>query len=233
MAEEDAQRSAAGLWREKPAQLIDPSTLWPWMRFFVLLALIDYLLVAGLALTTAGVWVGWVTLDIDAATIVDSALLVASNVLTPLFAICAFFTCRMTYRLMKNVHAWAGGGDLITPGWAVGWYFIPFANLVMPVRAVHQIWRETMSRVGRPDRGSPIPAWWACYLGGGVVATLGAYLIGVASVSQAPEAVARSLVVMAAGFAMRAVAAGLLIAIFGALTRAQASLKDDLAEVFS
>src|SRR4051812_12371242 len=35
------------------------------------------------------------------------------------------------YRTNANAHA-LGGAVSITPGWAVGWFVVPLANLVMP-----------------------------------------------------------------------------------------------------
>jgi hypothetical protein len=72
-----------------------------------------------------------------------------------------------------------------TPGWAVGWFFVPFANLVRPARVVNEIWQTqdvapvAATRVGRSVlRISPlIPVWWGLWIldiGG-----LGGRLLGV------------------------------------------------------
>src|SRR5918997_1098797 len=46
------------------------------------------------------------------------------------------------HRASKNLAALGNPKSRIeyTPGWAVGWFFIPFANLVMPYRAVREVW---------------------------------------------------------------------------------------------
>lgn len=41
----------------------------------------------------------------------------------------------------QRAHTVSGGNMGITPGWAVGWHFVPFANLVMPFRTVLEIWK--------------------------------------------------------------------------------------------
>jgi hypothetical protein len=49
-----------------------------------------------------------------------------------------------------------------TPGWAVGWWFVPFANLVKPFQTVRELWKA--SDPGAPDWwGSetlPVIGWW-------------------------------------------------------------------------
>src|SRR5690242_12224870 len=46
---------------------------------------------------------------------------------------------RWIYRASGNAHTLAN--DLtITPGWAVGWFFIPFANLVRPFESMKETW---------------------------------------------------------------------------------------------
>jgi hypothetical protein len=61
---------------------------------------------------------------------------------------------------------WARGyGDLqIRPGWAVGWWFIPIANLFMPCVAMLELDRRSTPD-GTARRASPvIGIWWAAWL---------------------------------------------------------------------
>lgn len=60
-----------------------------------------------------------------------------------------------------------GAKDLrFSPGWAVGWYFIPFMNLVRPYQAMKEIWQASKN----PENWSTEPAppilgwWWALFL---------------------------------------------------------------------
>jgi hypothetical protein len=46
---------------------------------------------------------------------------------------------RWIYRASVNAHA-AAPDLTITPGWAVGWYFVPIANLWKPFQAMKEIW---------------------------------------------------------------------------------------------
>jgi hypothetical protein len=54
----------------------------------------------------------------------------------------------------------------ITPGWSIGWFFVPFANLVMSFRGVQKVWQESHESAGRnEDRDSPLPRWrWGLWL---------------------------------------------------------------------
>ena len=76
-----------------------------------------------------------------------------------------FFACRFTYRTMRNLHTIRSPVAEISPVWSVGFYFIPFANLVMPANAMSQIYHGTYEAVGEKSRhASPIPLWWAAWL---------------------------------------------------------------------
>lgn len=46
-----------------------------------------------------------------------------------------------------------------SPGWAVGWWFIPFANVVMPMLVVKEAW-TFLTRKG----AGLVFGWWALYL---------------------------------------------------------------------
>lgn len=73
------------------------------------------------------------------------------------------------YRAYYNLRAFDRSRRLnYSPGWAVGSFFIPFVNLVVPYRAVKEVWQKS----GSPDEGlifepSPpawFPIWWAFWL---------------------------------------------------------------------
>ena len=47
------------------------------------------------------------------------------------------------HRSCANAHALGAVGMEFTPGWAVGWYFVPFANLFKPGQVMQEIYRAT------------------------------------------------------------------------------------------
>lgn len=65
-----------------------------------------------------------------------------------------------------TANLWSRGlpGLRFTPGWAVGWWFVPFANLVMPYLAMRELDRRS-TRSGQPrSAGAALPWWWAAWL---------------------------------------------------------------------
>lgn len=84
-----------------------------------------------------------------------------------------------TYRAMKNLHL-AGAPEVsMSPGWAVGWHFIPIANLWKPFEGVLQIWRGSMAQAGLPVK---VPAhvgwWWATWIASNFLANIAMRLSG-------------------------------------------------------
>lgn len=71
------------------------------------------------------------------------------------------------YRTNRNLSSLGVSQRHFTPGWSVGWWFIPFANLVQPFRAVCEIWRGSDPQYIRrdltePGGGTPplVGCWW-------------------------------------------------------------------------
>ena len=61
----------------------------------------------------------------------------------------------------------------ISPGWAVGWYFIPFANLVYPFKAMKEIWLSSHDP-SRWREGSVglLTLWWTLWLLSNVIGNI-------------------------------------------------------------
>jgi hypothetical protein len=79
----------------------------------------------------------------------------------------------------KNVRAFGQQGLEYTPGWCVGWWFIPIASLWKPFTAMREIWKasdpETVgANASRSWMSSVVPAtlpaWWGVYILNGFVA---------------------------------------------------------------
>lgn len=70
---------------------------------------------------------------------------------------------RFLYLASRNAAAIHFDPEAIRPGWAVGWYFVPFANLWMPFTAMKQTW----ARLIPSDTGTPnlLSLWWICWVG--------------------------------------------------------------------
>lgn len=59
------------------------------------------------------------------------------------------------YRAHLNLAFLDVRGLRFTSGWAVGWFFVPFANLIMPCLVLQEIWRAS-DPAAPPGR----PSWW-------------------------------------------------------------------------
>jgi hypothetical protein len=74
------------------------------------------------------------------------------------------------HRAVSN--AWALGRPTeFTPAWSVGWWFVPFANLVRP----YQIVRSLEDELGAWSN-APVFWWWVSYIAGGIVSELGLFI---------------------------------------------------------
>lgn len=117
------------------------------------------------------------------------------------------------HRAAANLPALGASGLRFTPGWAVGWWLVPVANLVMPLLVMVEAWRASDPRVGATDRaarsrlspGVAIPVWWACWL---VLAA-----VSVVSVFVSLAVTDREKLVLFATGALEAVATGVCFAL--------------------
>lgn len=70
------------------------------------------------------------------------------------------------YRAAVNSRGFGAWGMRDTPGWSVGWYFIPIMNLFRPYQCMKEIWQVS----GNPEdwqsqSGSPVlVTWWTIWL---------------------------------------------------------------------
>jgi hypothetical protein len=84
-----------------------------------------------------------------------------------------------THRAASNVRAFGQQGLEYTPGWCVGWWFIPIASLWKPFDALREIFKASdPDTVGpgasKPWQASSVPAafklWWVIYILNGFLA---------------------------------------------------------------
>lgn len=79
--------------------------------------------------------------------------------------VCVIFVGCWTYRASANAHSFSNEMT-ISPGWAVGWYFVPIANLFKPFQAMREIWLASHFRGYWHDERTPPPliAWWTLWI---------------------------------------------------------------------
>lgn len=70
------------------------------------------------------------------------------------------------YRANANARALGALNMQFKPGWAIGWYFIPIANLWKPYQALKEIWQTSQGIAERSAelRPSIFPWWWTLWL---------------------------------------------------------------------
>src|SRR4029077_16520575 len=81
-------------------------------------------------------------------------------------AVVAF--CMWFYRAYKNLKGWRIPGLKYSPGWAVGYFFIPILNLFRPYQIAQEIWKASDPQVPleagfrwHDNKGSSlVGTWW-------------------------------------------------------------------------
>jgi uncharacterized protein DUF4328 len=91
----------------------------------------------------------------------------AINGLTLIFKLATLVVFwRWIYVAHRNLPALGVRYLEVTPGWAVGWFFIPFLNLWYPFKGMRFLWRASHSPQApdQQDGGWEAPTWWILYL---------------------------------------------------------------------
>jgi hypothetical protein len=89
--------------------------------------------------------------------------------------------CLWVHQAHANLRLLAAGGLHYSPAWAVAWYFIPGANLVLPLLVMFEIYKASDPEVpaGKPfgwkeSRVSLlIPLWWGFWLAASFIERIG------------------------------------------------------------
>ncbi|HVZ02589.1 MAG TPA: DUF4328 domain-containing protein [Dongiaceae bacterium] len=100
------------------------------------------------------------------AVTISTRLYVAGRARALIFVAAAIPFMIWLYRANRNARALGASGMRYSPGWAVGWNFVPFANLFMPALVMREIWRGTyhLSPGQTQSGGWLIPVWWCLWL---------------------------------------------------------------------
>lgn len=84
---------------------------------------------------------------------------------------------RWVYRIVANLAALGASGISASPGWAVGWYFVPIFGFFRPYQIMREVWRASTPELNLEDdpsgwrrepSGAIVRWWWGsllfCYL---------------------------------------------------------------------
>jgi uncharacterized protein DUF4328 len=79
--------------------------------------------------------------------------------------VCVVLVACWTYRASANAHTFSDEMT-ITPGWAVGWYFIPIANLFKPFQGMRELWLASHFRGNWHGEPTPpqLTLWWGLWI---------------------------------------------------------------------
>jgi hypothetical protein len=77
------------------------------------------------------------------------------------YALTAVTFGRWIYCANKNARALGAVGMQFSPGWSVGWYFIPILSLWKPYQAMKEIWQASSAlEYWQGSAAAPILGWW-------------------------------------------------------------------------
>lgn len=129
----------------------------------------------GLAVLAILTWISVLALGIDQVNAPSDPLILFSG-FASIGVVLVYIGCIVTismwiHRAHANLFAAGMDGLEFTPGWSVGWFFVPVAMLFKPFQAMRELW----NRSHLDDDGFTAPtdyrltAWWACWLIGNFI----------------------------------------------------------------
>jgi hypothetical protein len=150
-----------------------------------LVGMVKLLIVILGILSAAGLWSGSLELDLlqrirDGGEFTDSEAEnsdTRQSVLGVLYLLVYIPTAvvflRWVYLTNRNARALAGDDLKFTPGWAVGWYFVPVATLWKPYQAMKEMFRASNPDYADNWRDAPfpkyLPLWWGLWIVSGIL----------------------------------------------------------------
>jgi heme/copper-type cytochrome/quinol oxidase subunit 4 len=150
---------------EAAPPLRDPTTLTRWLEGLLVLSLVvhvtsifssvaQYSLLGSADQVPASQFQDLATSNDHRQQIVAIVYLIVSIAIIVLF-------CFWIYRANCNARALGATGMNFTPGWSVGWFFIPIASLWKPYQAMREIWKASVDPINwRSLPTDPLLGWW-------------------------------------------------------------------------
>ena len=77
-----------------------------------------------------------------------------------------YFVGGWIYQAHSNFYLIDGPAKQFTPNWAVGWFFVPIANLIVPFRAMRELWQGSHRVRINSDASAPnlLWVWWISWI---------------------------------------------------------------------
>jgi hypothetical protein len=78
-----------------------------------------------------------------------------------IFIVTGIAFLKWIHRANSNSHGFGARNMKFSPGWSVGYYFIPFLNLYRPYQAMKEIWKVSKNPADwQNESGDPLLGWW-------------------------------------------------------------------------
>lgn len=116
-----------------------------------------------------------------------------------LYLVVGVLFLRLLSRANRNARALGARGLTFTPGWCIGWFFVPIMNLFKPYQAVSEMWQASLSgsKTSRNQTSSSIVGlWWSLWIANLFVGRIVAH--GAASGDTIPEILQSSYTALSA-----------------------------------
>jgi hypothetical protein len=160
----------------------DPATLVQALKILLVLpALLDLAAtVSGLMEFNLLLGIANGTHDADVATLTSNDLRQQAIGIAQvgLFIVTGVLFLVWVHRANRNARALGATGLKFTPGWAVGWFFVPIVSFWKPFQAMREIWQASTAPGNWQAVETPplLGLWWTVYLADMVLTQLGNHL---------------------------------------------------------
>jgi len=155
------------------AVVLDPKPLASFlilMLWMSLLAEVAFLFIDLKELSIIGLMEeGLAAATMSKAGLLRQGLIILASLL--IFIITAVAFLKWVHRVTKNSKGLGARGTKLTPGWSVGYYFIPILNFYMPYLSMKEIWKVSINPENWRTQKVPrlINWWWGLWVFGGVL----------------------------------------------------------------
>jgi hypothetical protein len=115
-------------------------------------------------MATAAEIMGWVDIETETPDIRSMVAVIVMIITLIIMIVTTVLVAMWIYRAHAILKFTRAEGPTMDPTWAVGWYFIPIANLFKPYDAMRQLWtRSGTDAVTGQGRGI-LNVWWGSWI---------------------------------------------------------------------
>jgi hypothetical protein len=133
-----------------------------------------------MAIGAIGLWSGWLEIEIlqralsgasvseAEAAASDSRQALLGGLYLLVYVVTGVMFLRWIYLTNRNARSLGTTGMQFTPGWAVGWYFVPVAALWKPYQALKETFKASHPDFNQDWQHAPhpsiLPLWWTLWI---------------------------------------------------------------------